>query len=39
MACYLSHLECTECGKMLPEDELIGVIRCCGKVLFARYDL
>ena len=39
MASYLDHLECTECGKSYPSGGLIGVSPCCGKVLFARYDL
>ena len=39
MFSYLSHLECTQCGKTCPYDQLIKVSPCCGKVLFARYDL
>ena len=39
MASYLDHLECTQCGKSYPSNQLIGVSPCCGKVLFARYDL
>ena len=39
MPSYLSHLECTECAKTFPSNRLIGVSPCCGKVLFARYDL
>ncbi|PKB78089.1 MAG: threonine synthase [SAR202 cluster bacterium Io17-Chloro-G9] len=39
MASYLDHLECTQCGKTYPSNGLIGVSPCCGKVLFARYDL
>jgi len=39
MFSYLSHLECTQCGKTCPCDKLIKVSPCCGKVLFARYDL
>ena len=39
MFSYLSHLECTQCGKTCPCDRLIKVSPCCGKVLFARYDL
>ena len=39
MSSYLIHLECTECAKTYPSNELIGVSPCCGKVLFARYDL
>ena len=39
MSGFLDHLECTECAKSYPSDALIGVSPCCGKVLFARYDL
>ena len=39
MVSYLDHLECTQCGKSYPSRQLIGVSPCCGKVLFARYDL
>ena len=39
MYSYLSHLECTGCGKDYPCDQLSTVSACCGKVLFARYDL
>ena len=39
MTSYLDHLECTQCGKDYPHAELIKVSPCCGKVLFARYDL
>ena len=39
MTSYLDHLECTQCGKDYPCGELIKVSPCCGKVLFARYDL
>lgn len=39
MSSYLDHLECTQCGKDYPYAELIKVSPCCGKVLFARYDL
>ena len=39
MTSYLDHLECTQCGKDYPYGELIKVSPCCGKVLFARYDL
>ena len=39
MSGYLVNLECTECAATYPSDELIGVSPCCGKVLFARYDL
>lgn len=36
---FLSHLECTNCGKHYPADELHTICPTCGKVLFARYDL
>ncbi len=39
MFSYLSHLECTQCGKTFLCDRLVKVSPCCGKVLFARYDL
>ena len=39
MFSYLSHLECTQCGKTFPCDRLDNTSPCCGKVLFARYDL
>ena len=39
MASYLSHLECTICGAEYPANKLSGVSPCCGKVLYARYDL
>ena len=39
MTSYLSHLECTICGGMYPAGRLSGVSPCCGKVLYARYDL
>ena len=39
MFSYLDHLECTQCGLSFPCDRLIRVSPCCGKVLFARYDL
>ena len=39
MTSYLSHLECTVCGARYPADRLSGVSPCCGKVLYARYDL
>ena len=39
MFSYLDHLECTQCGQVFPCDSLIKVSPCCGKVLFARYDL
>jgi threonine synthase len=39
MFSYLDHLECTQCGKTYPHTQLSKVSPCCGKVLFARYDL
>ena len=39
MFSYLSHLECTQCGNTSRCDTLSKVSDCCGKVLFARYDL
>ena len=39
MFSYLTHLECTQCGKTSPADRLSKVSDCCGKVLFARYDI
>ena len=39
MTSYLSHLECTVCGETYPYNQLVNVSQCCGKVLYARYDL
>ena len=39
MRSYLTHLECTSCGKTLTADRLRTVCPDCGKVLYARYDL
>jgi threonine synthase len=39
MFSYLDHLECTQCGKTFPHTQLSKMSPCCGKVLFARYDL
>jgi threonine synthase len=39
MFSYLDHLECTQCGKTYTHTRLSKVSPCCGKVLFARYDL
>ncbi len=39
MFSYLDHLECTQCGKVYSHTELRKVSPCCGKVLYARYDL
>jgi threonine synthase len=36
---YLTHLECTKCGKKFDADKLQTVCDTCGKPLFARYDL
>ena len=39
MFSYIDHLECTQCGKTFPHNQVSKVSDCCGKVLFARYDL
>ena len=39
MFSYLDHLECTQCGKDFPHNELQKISSCCEKVLYARYDL
>ena len=39
MYSYLDHLECTQCGATYPHTQLSKISPCCGKVLFARYDL
>ena len=39
MFSYLDHLECTQCNAIYPCDRLSNTSSCCGKVLFARYDL
>lgn len=36
---YINQLECTQCAKTYPHNRLSTVSSCCGKVLFARYDL
>ena len=36
---YLTFLECTACGRPHDADQLQGVCRACGKVLYARRDL
>jgi threonine synthase len=36
---FLSHLECTACGRTYDADKLLGLCPDCGKVLYARYDL
>ena len=39
MQSYLTHLDCTFCGKTYSADELQTICPNCGKVLYARYDL
>ncbi len=39
MRSYLSHLECTACGKTYSADEPYRTCPSCAKVLYARYDL
>ena len=39
MFSYIDHLECTVCPRVYPHDQVSKVSDCCGKVLFARYDL
>ena len=39
MESFLTHLECTSCGRRLTADEPARTCPDCGKVLFARYDL
>ncbi len=39
MFSYIDHLECTQCGKTFPQNQVNKVSDCCGKALFARYDL
>ena len=39
MFSYLDHLQCTQCGNTFPHTQLSKISPCCGKVLFARYDL
>ena len=39
MRSYLTHLECTWCGKTFSADEPHRTCAVCGKVLYARYDL
>jgi threonine synthase len=36
---FLTHLECSSCGREADADRLQTVCPACGKVLFARYDL
>jgi threonine synthase len=36
---YLTHLECTKCGKEFDADKLQTVCDTCGKPLFTKYDL
>jgi threonine synthase len=39
MKSYLTHLECTYCGKTYSADEPMRTCPVCGKVLYPRYDL
>jgi threonine synthase len=39
MQSFLSHLECTDCGKTYEASQIHTTCPACGKVLFARYDL
>ncbi len=39
MKSYLSHLDCTNCGKQHSAEALQTICDACGKVLYARYDL
>ena len=39
MFSYIDHLECTQCGQACTHTRLSKISDCCGKVLFARYDL
>ena len=39
MKSYLSHLECTHCGRVAPANQLQNVCSACGKILYPRYDL
>ena len=39
MKSYLTHLECTNCGKVVEAAEPARTCPSCGKVLYARYDL
>ena len=39
MFSYIEGLECTVCGRGYPHNRVSKVSECCGKVLFARYDL
>ena len=39
MKSYLTHLECTYCGRRWPADEPARTCLECGKVLYPRYDL
>ncbi len=39
MFSYIDRLECTRCSQTYPHDRVSRVSECCGKVLFARYDL
>ena len=39
MKSYLTHLECTNCGRTYEAEQLHTTCGACGKVLYARYDL
>ena len=39
MKSYLTHLECTACGRTMEADKPVRTCPSCGKVLYARYDL
>ncbi|MCS7207224.1 MAG: threonine synthase [Dehalococcoidia bacterium] len=39
MRSYLSHLECTACGRVCSAEQVHTVCPACGRVLYARYDL
>ena len=39
MKSYLTHLECTACGRTVEADQPVRTCPACGKVLYARYDL
>ena len=39
MRCYLTHLECAACGRVLSADALQNLCPECGETLLARYDM
>ena len=39
MKSYMTHLECTACGRTMEADQPVRTCPACGKVLYARYDL